>query len=316
MRESGKITLAVRLGDARTRMLYQALLASRRGADPGADARHAVVRRRAGGHAVGAARRAARAVRPWRARAHPGAARHRAGHAGLGDRGGRRRWRWRADQAFGCARRNEGSTDVDGSDNNGGLASTAVSPLAGTTPSEERNAADRRDQWADATSDCSASGPTAPSGWSPTTSCVRTSTRPTSGSTPGPESRPADSPPATNPPRSMAIEASREALAKASLTAADIDGVIVATSTHFLQTPPCAPAVAAALGATGISAFDIASGVRRIRVCARRRGRHDPRRERRQDAGHRYGETVADGGHARPHQLLHLRRRRRRSRGG
>src|SRR6516165_7136534 len=59
---------------------------------------------------------------------------------------------------------------------------------------------------------------------------------------------------------SMAIEASREAIAKAALTAADIDGVIVATSTHFLQTPPCAPAVAAGLGATGISAFDIGAG--------------------------------------------------------
>ena len=44
--ESGKITLPVRLGDARTRVLYQALLADRRGADPGADARDAVVRRR------------------------------------------------------------------------------------------------------------------------------------------------------------------------------------------------------------------------------------------------------------------------------
>jgi beta-ketoacyl-[acyl-carrier-protein] synthase III len=59
---------------------------------------------------------------------------------------------------------------------------------------------------------------------------------------------------------SMAIEASQEAITKASLTAADIDGVIVATSTHFLQTPPCAPAVAAGLGATGISAFDIGAG--------------------------------------------------------
>src|SRR5260370_24944830 len=55
---------------------------------------------------------------------------------------------------------------------------------------------------------------------------------------------------------SMAIEASQEAITKASLTAADIDGVIVATSTHFLQTPPCPPAVAAALSASGISAFD------------------------------------------------------------
>ncbi|BAX90920.1 beta-ketoacyl-ACP synthase III [Mycobacterium shigaense] len=59
---------------------------------------------------------------------------------------------------------------------------------------------------------------------------------------------------------SMAIEAGREAIANAELTAADIDGVIVATSTHFLQTPPCAPEVAAGLGASGIAAFDIGAG--------------------------------------------------------
>jgi beta-ketoacyl-[acyl-carrier-protein] synthase III len=59
---------------------------------------------------------------------------------------------------------------------------------------------------------------------------------------------------------SMAIEAGRQAISNASLTAADIDGVIVATSTHFLQTPPCAPAVAAGLGATSMPAFDIGAG--------------------------------------------------------
>ena len=59
---------------------------------------------------------------------------------------------------------------------------------------------------------------------------------------------------------SMATESGREAIAKASLTAADIDCVIVATSTHFLQTPACAPSVAAALGATGVPAFDVSAG--------------------------------------------------------
>jgi beta-ketoacyl ACP synthase len=59
---------------------------------------------------------------------------------------------------------------------------------------------------------------------------------------------------------SMAIEAGRRAIASASLTASDIDGVIVATSTHFLQTPPCAPEVAAGLGATRMPAFDIGAG--------------------------------------------------------
>ena len=59
---------------------------------------------------------------------------------------------------------------------------------------------------------------------------------------------------------SMATEAGRQAIANAALTPSDIDCVIVATSTHFLQTPACAPAVAAALGATGVPAFDISAG--------------------------------------------------------
>lgn len=59
---------------------------------------------------------------------------------------------------------------------------------------------------------------------------------------------------------SMATEAGRQAVTNAALTPADIDCVIVATSTHFLQTPACAPSVAAALGATGVPAFDISAG--------------------------------------------------------
>jgi beta-ketoacyl-[acyl-carrier-protein] synthase III len=59
---------------------------------------------------------------------------------------------------------------------------------------------------------------------------------------------------------SMATEAGREAITDAGLTAADIDCVIVATSTHFLQTPACAPEVATAVGATGVPAFDISAG--------------------------------------------------------
>ncbi len=59
---------------------------------------------------------------------------------------------------------------------------------------------------------------------------------------------------------SMATEAGRQAIGTAGLTPSDIDCVIVATSTHFLQTPACAPAVAAALGATGVPAFDVSAG--------------------------------------------------------
>ena len=53
--QSGKITLAVRLGDARTRRFYVALLAGRRRSDRGAGAGHAVVSGRVGGHPTGGA---------------------------------------------------------------------------------------------------------------------------------------------------------------------------------------------------------------------------------------------------------------------
>lgn len=59
---------------------------------------------------------------------------------------------------------------------------------------------------------------------------------------------------------SMAVEASREALTRAAVDGSDIDGVIVATNTHFLQTPAAAPAVATALGAQGVPGFDLAIG--------------------------------------------------------
>lgn len=58
----------------------------------------------------------------------------------------------------------------------------------------------------------------------------------------------------------MAIEAGRKAIANALLTASEIDAVIVATSTHYLQTPACAPAVASALDAHGVPAFDLSAG--------------------------------------------------------
>ncbi|MBW0017532.1 MAG: beta-ketoacyl-ACP synthase III [Mycobacterium sp.] len=59
---------------------------------------------------------------------------------------------------------------------------------------------------------------------------------------------------------SMAIEAGRRAIANAGLSASDIDGVIVTTNTHFLQTPPAAPMVAAGLGAKGVLGFDLSAG--------------------------------------------------------
>lgn len=58
----------------------------------------------------------------------------------------------------------------------------------------------------------------------------------------------------------MACEAGRRACAAAELSGADIDTVIVATSTNFRNTPPCGPQVATEIGAQGIPAFDIAAG--------------------------------------------------------
>lgn len=59
---------------------------------------------------------------------------------------------------------------------------------------------------------------------------------------------------------SMAVEACRIALANAEVPGEQVDAVIVATSTNFRQTPPCAPQVATAVGAQAAPAFDIAAG--------------------------------------------------------
>lgn len=90
---------------------------------------------------------------------------------------------------------------------------------------------------------------------------------------------------------SMATEAGREAIAKASLEASDIDCVIVATSTHLLQTPR-APRGRGGAGRHRRARLRHLGGLRRVRVRAGRRGRHDPRRDRRQGAGPGLGEAV------------------------
>lgn len=58
----------------------------------------------------------------------------------------------------------------------------------------------------------------------------------------------------------LAVEAGRNALSSAGLDGSAVEAVIVATSTNFRQTPSCAPSVAVALGASGIPAFDVATG--------------------------------------------------------
>ncbi|MFG1797820.1 beta-ketoacyl-ACP synthase 3 [Nocardia sp. NPDC049149] len=59
---------------------------------------------------------------------------------------------------------------------------------------------------------------------------------------------------------SMAVEAAQSTLSAAKVAAARVDVVIVATSTHMLQTPASAPMVAAALGCAAPAAFDISAG--------------------------------------------------------
>lgn len=59
---------------------------------------------------------------------------------------------------------------------------------------------------------------------------------------------------------SLATAAARNALADAKLTGSDIDVVIMATVTHFHQTPAAAPMVADAIGSTPAPAYDISAG--------------------------------------------------------
>ncbi|MGK9270377.1 ketoacyl-ACP synthase III [Williamsia muralis] len=58
----------------------------------------------------------------------------------------------------------------------------------------------------------------------------------------------------------MAIDSGRKAIANALLSGSDIDAVIVATNTHLLLTPGAGTAVATALGANGVPAFDVTVG--------------------------------------------------------
>lgn len=55
----------------------------------------------------------------------------------------------------------------------------------------------------------------------------------------------------------MGFEAAKQALEQAEINASDIDVVIVATFTHRYQTPSAAAEIAALIGATNASAFDI-----------------------------------------------------------
>ena len=86
--QSGKLTLAVRLGDTRTRILYQALLAGAAVLTLTLTAATPWCAVGLGGHTAGGAGCRARANRAHWRRADSGAARHRFDDAGLVDRGG------------------------------------------------------------------------------------------------------------------------------------------------------------------------------------------------------------------------------------
>ena len=57
----------------------------------------------------------------------------------------------------------------------------------------------------------------------------------------------------------MSVGAARKAIERAGVDVAQIDTVIVATVTHFEQTPAIATTIASELGATGAAAFDISA---------------------------------------------------------
>ncbi|WP_371152000.1 beta-ketoacyl-ACP synthase 3 [Buchananella felis] len=57
----------------------------------------------------------------------------------------------------------------------------------------------------------------------------------------------------------LSVQAAKEALAAAGVDAKDVDGVILATITHFEQTPALAPAIAAELGCGPVPAWDISA---------------------------------------------------------
>lgn len=57
----------------------------------------------------------------------------------------------------------------------------------------------------------------------------------------------------------MSVSAARKAIERAGVDVAQIDTVIVATVTHFHQTPAIATTIASELGATGAAAFDISA---------------------------------------------------------
>jgi 3-oxoacyl-[acyl-carrier-protein] synthase-3 len=57
----------------------------------------------------------------------------------------------------------------------------------------------------------------------------------------------------------MAVAAARTAIERAGLESAQVDGVIVATVSHFMQTPAVATAVAHELGLTRPAAFDVSA---------------------------------------------------------
>ena len=59
--------------------------------------------------------------------------------------------------------------------------------------------------------------------------------------------------------RTLAVEAAGKAIERSGLTAADIDGIIVSTVSHYRQTPSLACIVAADLGLGNPAAFDISA---------------------------------------------------------
>ena len=114
----------------------------------------------------------------------------------------------------------------------------------------------------------------------------------------------------------LATAAAREALENAGLRAADIDLIVLATSTPDNTFPASAVTVQNNLGIHSRRGLRPAGGLHRLRLCARDRRRAAEGRAGQARAGDRRGDLLAHPRLERPHHLRALRRRRRRGRAG
>ena len=142
------------------------------------------------------------------------------------------------------------------------------------------------------------------------------STRPTNGSSSGPASAAATSPPTARPPPRLAVEACRKALEAAGLEPSDIGLIVLATATPDQTFPSSATKVQALLGIDDCIAFDVHAVCTGFLYALTRRRLDASRRQCQARAGDRIGNLQPDPRLGGSHHLRPVRRRRRRGRAG